>query len=81
MRQMHRTKSEDVLLEGLTVRKSSTDLYFYVIGNSYENELMLLAFLNCLFNSDSEEKKCRQEILLENTKGLFLATDKITDGG
>uniref|UniRef100_A0ABI7ZV54 Coatomer subunit zeta n=1 Tax=Felis catus TaxID=9685 RepID=A0ABI7ZV54_FELCA len=35
----HRTDSEIALLEGLTVvYKSSIDLYFYVIGSSYENE-------------------------------------------
>ncbi|KAI2566090.1 COPZ1 isoform 1, partial [Pan troglodytes] len=40
----HRTDSEIALLEGLTVvYKSSIDLYFYVIGSSYENELMLMA--------------------------------------
>ncbi|NXN99540.1 COPZ1 protein, partial [Rhinopomastus cyanomelas] len=36
----HRTDSEIALLEGLTVvYKSSIDLYFYVIGSSYENEV------------------------------------------
>ncbi|XP_061471104.1 coatomer subunit zeta-1 isoform X3 [Rhineura floridana] len=51
----HRTDSEIALLEGLTVvYKSSIDLYFYVIGSSYENELMLMAVLNCLFDSLSQ---------------------------
>ncbi|NXX18835.1 COPZ1 protein, partial [Podargus strigoides] len=51
----HRTDSEIALLEGLTVvYKSSIDLYFYVIGSSHENELMLTAVLNCLFDSLSQ---------------------------
>uniref|UniRef100_A0A2R9B043 Coatomer subunit zeta n=1 Tax=Pan paniscus TaxID=9597 RepID=A0A2R9B043_PANPA len=51
----HRTDSEIALLEGLTVvYKSSIDLYFYVIGSSYENELMLMAVLSCLFDSLSQ---------------------------
>lgn len=37
---------EIALLEGLTVvYKSSIDLYFYVIGSSYENEVSLHLFL------------------------------------
>ncbi|XP_043939889.1 coatomer subunit zeta-1 isoform X6 [Protopterus annectens] len=51
----HRTDSEIALLEGLTVvYKSNIDLYFYVIGSSHENELMLMAVLNCLFDSLSQ---------------------------
>ncbi|KAK2510904.1 hypothetical protein Q9233_017340, partial [Columba guinea] len=50
-----RDTREIALLEGLTVvYKSSIDLYFYVIGSSYENELMLTAVLNCLFDSLSQ---------------------------
>uniref|UniRef100_G1PTJ5 Coatomer subunit zeta n=1 Tax=Myotis lucifugus TaxID=59463 RepID=G1PTJ5_MYOLU len=82
----HRTDSEIALLEGLTVvYKSSIDLYFYVIGSSYENELMLMAVLNCLFDSLSQmlrtQEKCREATLLENMEGLFLAVDEIVDGG
>ncbi|TRY96112.1 hypothetical protein DNTS_015581 [Danionella cerebrum] len=51
----HRTDSEIALLEGLTVvYKSNIDLYFYVIGSSHENELMLMSVLNCLFDSLSQ---------------------------
>uniref|UniRef100_A0A8C9T517 Coatomer subunit zeta n=1 Tax=Scleropages formosus TaxID=113540 RepID=A0A8C9T517_SCLFO len=39
----HRTDSEIALLEGLTVvYKSNIDLYFYVIGSSHENEVILI---------------------------------------
>ncbi|KAG2467610.1 ROA1 protein, partial [Polypterus senegalus] len=51
----HRTDSEIALLDGLTVvYKSNIDLYFYVIGSSHENELMLMSVLNCLFDSLSQ---------------------------
>lgn len=75
---------EIALLEGLTVvYKSSIDLYFYVIGSSYENELMLMAVLNCLFDSLSQmlRKNVEKRALLENMEGLFLAVDEIVDGG
>ncbi|XP_006883986.1 PREDICTED: coatomer subunit zeta-1 isoform X1 [Elephantulus edwardii] len=80
----HRTDSEIALLEGLTVvYKSSIDLYFYVIGSSYENELMLMTVLNCLFDSLSQmlRKNVEKRALLENMEGLFLAVDEIVDGG
>ncbi|XP_067301817.1 coatomer subunit zeta-1 isoform X1 [Pseudorasbora parva] len=80
----HRTDSEIALLEGLTVvYKSNIDLYFYVIGSSHENELMLMAVLNCLFDSLSQmlRKNVEKRALLENMEGLFLAVDEIVDGG
>ncbi|XP_064822188.1 coatomer subunit zeta-1 isoform X2 [Oncorhynchus masou masou] len=80
----HRTDSEIALLEGLTVvYKSNIDLYFYVIGSSHENELMLMSVLNCLFDSLSQmlRKNVERRALLENMEGLFLAVDEIVDGG
>ncbi|KAM6288948.1 LOW QUALITY PROTEIN: coatomer subunit zeta-1-like [Aegotheles albertisi] len=49
-----RSDSEIALLEGLTVVYKGIDLYFYVIGSSCENELMLTAVLSCLFDSLSQ---------------------------
>uniref|UniRef100_A0A3Q3LWY0 Coatomer subunit zeta n=1 Tax=Labrus bergylta TaxID=56723 RepID=A0A3Q3LWY0_9LABR len=80
----HRTDSEIALLEGLTVvYKSNIDLFFYVIGSSHENELMLMSVLNCLFDSLSQmlRKNVERRALLENMEGLFLAVDEIVDGG
>uniref|UniRef100_A0A674AAI9 Coatomer subunit zeta n=1 Tax=Salmo trutta TaxID=8032 RepID=A0A674AAI9_SALTR len=92
----HRTDSEIALLEGLTVvYKSNIDLFFYVVGSSHENELMLMAVLNCLFDSLSQmlraksytsfaifhQKNVERRALLENMEGLFLAVDEIVDGG
>ncbi|NXR20283.1 COPZ1 protein, partial [Cinclus mexicanus] len=51
----HRSDSEIALLDGLTVvYKGSIDLYCYVIGSAHQNELMLTAVLNCLFDSLSQ---------------------------
>ncbi|KAG5836204.1 hypothetical protein ANANG_G00252110 [Anguilla anguilla] len=74
----HRTDSE--IAEGLI---DNIDLYFYVIGSSHENELMLMSVLNCLFDSLSQmlRKNVEKRALLENMEGLFLAVDEIVDGG
>ncbi|XP_067097193.1 coatomer subunit zeta-1-like [Osmerus mordax] len=79
-----RTDSEIAFIEGLTVvYKSNIDLYFYVIGSSHENELMLMSVLNCLFDSLSQmlRKNVERRALLENMEGLFLAVDEIVDEG
>ncbi|XP_030077323.1 coatomer subunit zeta-2 isoform X6 [Microcaecilia unicolor] len=48
----HRADGEIAFLEGMTiVYKSSIDLFFYVVGSSQENELMLVSVLTCLFES------------------------------
>ncbi|XP_038863882.1 coatomer subunit zeta-1-like isoform X2 [Salvelinus namaycush] len=80
----HTFSGEIALLEGLTVvYKSNIDLFFYVVGSSHENELMLMAVLNCLFDSLSQmlRKNVERRALLENMEGLFLAVDEIVDGG
>ncbi|XP_011903994.1 PREDICTED: coatomer subunit zeta-1 [Cercocebus atys] len=79
----HRTDSEIALLEGLTVvYKSSIDLYFYVIGSSYENEdFFHTQFGFFLLFSWGLRKNVEKRALLENMEGLFLAVDEIVDGG
>ncbi|XP_072272836.1 coatomer subunit zeta-1 [Pyxicephalus adspersus] len=74
----HRTDSEIALLEGLTVvYKSSIDLYFYVIGSSHENELMLMAVLNCLFDSLSQMLRYGDDVpLTEQTVSQVLQSAK-----
>ncbi|CAO2600581.1 Coatomer subunit zeta-1 [Lemmus lemmus] len=44
---------------------------------------MLMAVLNCLFDSLSQmlRKNVEKRALLENMEGLFLAVDEIVDGG
>nr|XP_042700458.1 coatomer subunit zeta-2 isoform X2 [Chrysemys picta bellii] len=80
----HKTDSEIAFLEGLTiVYKSSIDLFFYVVGSSQENELMLVAVLTCLFDSLSHmlRKNVEKRSLLDNLDGVFLVVDEIVDGG
>ncbi|MBV98791.1 Coatomer subunit zeta-2, partial [Eschrichtius robustus] len=45
-------RGEIAFFGGMTiVYKSSIDLFLYVVGSSYENELMLMSVLTCLFES------------------------------
>ncbi|XP_015217876.1 coatomer subunit zeta-2 isoform X1 [Lepisosteus oculatus] len=80
----HKTDSEIAFLEGMTiVYKTSIDLFFYVVGSAQENELMLMAVLNCLFDTLSLmlRKNVEKRCLLDNMDGVFLVVDEIIDGG
>ncbi|XP_030649229.1 coatomer subunit zeta-2 isoform X1 [Chanos chanos] len=80
----HKADNEIAFLEGMTiVYKSSIDLFFYVVGSAQENELMLMAVLNCLFESLSQilRKNVERRCLLDNLDGVFLVVDEIIDGG
>ncbi|TSK77119.1 Coatomer subunit zeta-1 [Bagarius yarrelli] len=80
----HKADNEIAFLEGMTiVYKSSIDLFFYVVGSAQENELMLMAVLNCLFESLNQilRKNVEKRCLLENLDGAFLVVDEIVDGG
>ncbi|XP_059413729.1 coatomer subunit zeta-2 isoform X2 [Carassius carassius] len=80
----HKADNEISFLEGMTiVYKSSIDLFFYVVGSAQENELMLMAVLNCLFESLSQmlRKNVEKRTLLDNMDGVFLVVDEIIDGG
>ncbi|KAL0992421.1 hypothetical protein UPYG_G00093090 [Umbra pygmaea] len=80
----HKADNEISFLEGMTiVYKSSIDLFFYVVGSAQENELMLMAVLNCLFESVSQvlRKNVEKRCLLDNMDGVFLVVDEIIDGG
>ncbi|XP_043530685.1 coatomer subunit zeta-1-like isoform X1 [Chiloscyllium plagiosum] len=80
----HKSDSDIAFLEGLTIiYKSSVDLYIYIVGNSQENELMLMAVLNCLFDSLSQmlRKNVEKKSLMENMDGLLLILDEVVDGG
>uniref|UniRef100_H3AM19 Coatomer subunit zeta n=1 Tax=Latimeria chalumnae TaxID=7897 RepID=H3AM19_LATCH len=80
----YKTDSEIAFLEGMTIiYKSSIDLYFYVVGSSQENELMLMAVVTCLFDALMQllRKNVEKRSLLENLDGAFLVLDEIVDGG
>lgn len=72
------------MLDGLTiVYKNNVDLFFYVMGSTQENELILLSVLNCLYDSVSLilKKNVEKRAVLENLDIIMLACDEICDGG
>ncbi|XP_055845406.1 coatomer subunit zeta-1 [Episyrphus balteatus] len=80
----HRSNTEIIMLDGLTcVYKSNVDLFFYVMGSTYENELILLSVLNCLYDSISLilKKNVEKRLVLDNLEIIMLAFDEICDGG
>ena len=47
-----KASNEIIMLDGLTILyRSSVDIFCYVMGSSYENELILLSALECLFTT------------------------------
>ncbi|PSN36366.1 Coatomer subunit zeta-1 [Blattella germanica] len=80
----HRANAEIIMLDGLTcVYKSNVDLFFYVMGSSHENELILMSVLNCLCDAVSQilRKNVEKRVVLENLDIVMLAMDEICDGG
>ncbi|CAH0716911.1 unnamed protein product, partial [Brenthis ino] len=80
----HRANAEIIMLDGLTcVYKSNVDLFFYVMGSSHENELILQSVLNALYESVSIllRRNVEKRVLMENLDSVMLAFDEICDGG
>ncbi|KAF7996435.1 hypothetical protein HCN44_002067 [Aphidius gifuensis] len=80
----HRSNSEIIMMDGMTcVYQSSVDLYFYVMGDSHENELILMSVLHCLFESISVilRRNVEKRAVLDNLDVVMLAMDEICDGG
>ncbi|XP_043235638.1 coatomer subunit zeta-1-like isoform X2 [Amphibalanus amphitrite] len=80
----HRASAEIIMLDGLTcIYKSNVDLFFYVMGSSQENELILMTVLNCLYESVSMilRKNVEKRALLDNIDVVMLAMDEICDNG
>ncbi|RXG68203.1 Coatomer subunit zeta-1 [Armadillidium vulgare] len=80
----HRANAEITMLDKLTcVYRSNVDLFFYVMGSSHENELILLCVLTCLYDAVSLilRKNVEKKTLLENLDIILLAIDEICDGG
>lgn len=80
----HRANAEIIMLDGLTcVYKSNVDLFFYVMGSSHENELILMSVLQCLYDSISQilRKNVEKRTVFENLEIVMLAMDEICDGG
>ncbi|XP_056639743.1 coatomer subunit zeta-1 [Diorhabda carinulata] len=80
----HRENNEIIMLDGLTcVYKSNVDLFFYVMGSSHENEIILMSVLNCLYDTVNQilKKNMEKKVFLESMDILMLAMDEICDGG
>ncbi|XP_078035640.1 COPI coat complex subunit zeta [Augochlora pura] len=80
----HRANAEIIMLDGLTcVYRSNVDLYFYVMGSSQENELILMSVLNCLYESVSQilRKNVEKRAVFDSLDIVMLAMDEICDGG
>ena len=76
--------SEIIMLDGLTILyKSSVDLFFYVMGSSYENELLLMSALDVLFDSLNIilKKEFEKKALMEHLDMVMMAVDEICDQG
>ncbi|CAB3978046.1 coatomer subunit zeta-1 isoform X2 [Paramuricea clavata] len=79
-----RVNAEIVMFEGLTcVYRSNIDLYFYVIGSSSENELILVSVLNAFYDTVSQilRKSVEKKMLMDNLDVMMLAMDELVDGG
>ncbi|XP_013136779.1 PREDICTED: coatomer subunit zeta-1 isoform X3 [Papilio polytes] len=80
----HRANAEIIMLDGLTcVYKSNVDLFFYVMGSSHENELILQSVLNALYESVSIllRRNVEKRVIMDNLDSVMLTFDEICDGG
>ncbi|KAL5508807.1 hypothetical protein EMCRGX_G004057 [Ephydatia muelleri] len=79
-----RANAEIIMHEGVTaVYKSNVDLFFYVLGSQNENELMLMAVLNAVYDSVNQilKKNVEKRSLFEHMDALLLVLDEVVDGG
>ncbi|CAD5115749.1 DgyrCDS4694 [Dimorphilus gyrociliatus] len=80
----HRENADVTILDNLTiVYRSNVDLFFYVVGNSSENELILASVLSTLYEAINLmlKKDVEKRSLLDNMENIFLALDEICDQG
>ncbi|KAF7634422.1 Clat_adaptor_s domain-containing protein [Meloidogyne graminicola] len=80
----HKANAEIILLDGyICVYRSNVDLFFYVIGSSNENELILQSVLNCFYDSFSTvlRKNVEKRVLLDRIDLAFLILDELCDDG
>jgi hypothetical protein len=80
----HKANAEIIMLDNLTiVYRSNVDLFFYVIGSTTENEIILVSVLNCLYESLTQifRRNVEKKYLSENMDSVFLAIDEICDNG
>ncbi|CAI5443543.1 unnamed protein product [Caenorhabditis angaria] len=78
------TSSEILLLDGVTcIYRTNVDLYFYVLGSTRENELILESVLTCLYDSVSTvlRKNVEKKALIDAMDTAMLIIDEICDEG
>lgn len=79
-----KSSSEIVAINNYTVVfRSNVDLFFYVFGDSRENELMLLSVLNAMYESISMilRKNVEKRALFDHMDSILLICDEIVDRG
>ncbi|XP_057303563.1 coatomer subunit zeta-1-like isoform X2 [Hydractinia symbiolongicarpus] len=79
-----RQNAEIIMLDGLTVvYRSNVDLYFYVMGSQFENELILVSVLNAFYDAVSTmlRKNVEKRFLMDHLDAILLAIDELVDGG
>eukprot|EP00300_Choanocystis_sp_HF-7_P039224 c5737_g1_i1.p1 GENE.c5737_g1_i1~~c5737_g1_i1.p1 ORF type:complete len:183 (-),score=53.41 c5737_g1_i1:197-745(-) len=80
----HRIALDVLLFEGFTcVYKSFGDVFFYIVGANFENELVLVSVLDCLCESVNTWFKDQYDALaiLENLSVVLLLVDEMIDNG
>ncbi|CAF0733829.1 unnamed protein product [Brachionus calyciflorus] len=80
----HKANGEIIMLDNLTiVYRSIVDLFFYVIGSTSDNEIMLVSVLNCLYDSISQilRKNMEKKYLFDYMDAVELTVDEICDNG
>lgn len=76
--------AEITLFEGTTcVHRTTSDIYFYIIGDVNENELMLMNALTCLHDAITQilRNNLEKRALLDNLELIYLSIDELCDGG
>ncbi|KAM7535446.1 hypothetical protein Aperf_G00000089396 [Anoplocephala perfoliata] len=76
--------TEITLFEGTTcIHRTTSDIYFYIIGDLNENELMLMNALTCLHDAVTQilRNNLEKKTLLDNLELIYLAVDELCDGG
>ena len=82
LQKTHKANAEIIMLDGLTcLYKSSVDLFFYVVGSGQENELLLMAVLDCLFTTVSGilRKNVDKKSLCDNMEVIFYVIMLVRD--
>jgi hypothetical protein len=80
----HKANGEIIMLDGLTiVYRNSVDLFFYVVGSTSVNELILVTVLNCFYDSCSAilRRNLEKKHLIEYMDSVILVLDEICDSG